>query len=264
MTDVARMFSRAAETYDRGASLHRHVAAMIAGQLPEAVEVGAGPVLELGSGTGVLTGLLLRRYPSAVLHAVDVAPGMVQCLREQFLGDSRVQCIHGDARTFRASRPYRLVASSSALHWAVPIGVTMRNIHALTAEGGRFCAALMMAGTLAELHAVRSRVAPGKLPPVRLVDEGTLLTAMEGAGFLLEEVRSEVVHARYASAQDFLQTIHAQGLTGGDVSRGAAPLTRGEIRRIIEEYDRDFRDGHGGVHASYNVLCVSAARGAAG
>lgn len=264
MTDVSRMFSRAAETYDRGAALHRHVAAMIAGQLPDAGEVGTGPVLELGSGTGMLTGLLLRRYPDAVLHAVDVAPGMVQCLREQFAGDPRVQCIQGDARTFRASRPYLLVASSSALHWAVPIEVTMRNIHALTAGGGRLCAALMTAGTLAELHAIRARMAPAKIPPVRLPDEGTVLAALQEAGFLLEEVRREVVHARYASAQDFLQTIHAQGLTGGDVSRGGAPLTRGEIRRIIEEYDRDCPDGHGGVHASYNVLCVGAVRRAAG
>ncbi len=258
------MFSRAAETYERGASLHRHVAAMLAGLLPGVEEVGKGPVLELGSGTGMLTHILLRRYPDADVHAVDVASGMVECLKEQFAAESRVHCVQGDARTFHADSLYPLVASSSALHWAVPIESTIRNVYRLIAPGGRLCAALMTAGTLAELRRIRSLISPAKIPTARLVEESVVLAAMDSAGFLVEEVHKELVHARYASARDFLQTIHAQGLTGGEVSRSSVPLSRGEIQRLIQEYDRECPDGHGGVFAGYEVLCVSAIRGGIG
>jgi len=258
--DVARVFSRAAETYERGASLHRHVAAMLAELLPGDDGVGEGPVLELGAGTGTLTRLLLQRYPRARLHAVDVAAGMVQCLREQFVNERRLVCLQGDARTFRYDGAFPLVASSAALHWAVPLEDTMRNLYCLTLPGGRLCAAMMTAGTLRELRDIRARVAPEKVPPGRLAGESETLAAIESAGFTLEDVRTELVHARYASARDFLETIHAQGLTGGAVSRAVRPLTRGELGRVAREYDRECSDGHGGVYGGYEVLCVSALR----
>lgn len=258
--DVAKVFSRAAETYDRGASLHRHVAAMLAELLPGDAAVGEGPILELGSGTGTLTHVLLQRYPQAVIHAVDVAAGMLQCLRDQFEGNPRVQGMQGDARTFRPDMAFPLVASSSALHWAVPLDATMANVYALTRPGGMLCAAFMVAGTLRELHDIRARVVPGKVPAGRLAEESVALAAIESAGFVLDDVRKELVHARYSSARDFLETIHAQGLTGGAVSRSAVPLTRGELGRIVREYDRQCTDGHGGVYAGYEVLCVCAVR----
>lgn len=258
--DVIRVFTRAAETYDRGASLHRHVAALLAEFLPEQDWLAGRAILEMGCGTGVLTKLLRQRYPESPLYAVDASEGMIRWMRDQFAEDLRVTCKEGDARTFTCGQSFPLVASSSALHWAQPMEITMANLHTLTEAGGCLCAAMMLEGTLGELREIRTRVAPGKVPLDRLPDESRVLAALEGAGFVLTDVRKEIVHARYSSADDFLRTIHAQGLTGGGVSRGALPLTRRELTRVRCEYDRDCADGHGGVYAGYEVLFVAAGK----
>jgi malonyl-CoA O-methyltransferase len=78
---VAQHFSRAAESYERGAGLHRHVAARLVEMLPDPNGSEDLSILEVGCGTGVLTDLIRRRYPRARLCAIDVAEGMAQYLR---------------------------------------------------------------------------------------------------------------------------------------------------------------------------------------
>ncbi len=251
---VASHFSRAAESYERGAGLHRHVAARLVEMLPDPVAIGTGRILEMGSGTGVLTTLLRHRYPDASLCVVDIAEGMVRRLRETHAVDDSLCCVVGDARTFATLRPFDLVVSSSALHWAVPIEAVTANVWRALKPGGRFVAALMVEGTLRELHALRRTIAPGKIPEGRLVRTGEVLDALEGAGLALESRIEETVRARYGSADDFLRTIHAQGLTGGDVSRAAHPLSRTELSNLVKAYDLAYPELMGGVYASFEVL----------
>jgi len=255
---VARRFSRAASTYDQGAGLHRHVAARLLELLPEADQVGRGRILEVGCGTGVLTGLIRQRYPDASLCVMDVAEGMVSCVRERWGDDPAMEYVISDVRDFKTARPFDLIVSSSALHWAEPLGKTMAMLKAALVPGGGLYAALMVDGTLAELHGLRRQIAPGKMPVGRLPTRDEVISAVEQAGFDLVSRKAEAIQAQYHSADDFFDTIHAQGLTSGAVSRAALPLSRTELNQLRKAYDETCRDPSGGVKATFEVLYLAA------
>jgi len=108
------------------------------------------------------------------------------------------------------------------------------------------------------LHAVRRRVAPGKIPAGRLPNSGEVVAAFRAAGFETVLSDEETIQTRYHSADDFLHTLHAQGLTGGAVSRAARPLCRKELKQLLKEYDLAFRDETGGVNATFVVQYLTA------
>lgn len=258
MNALAERFSRASRTYERGAGLHRHVAARLLEFMPDDAVVAAGRVLEVGCGTGVLTDLLLHRYARATVCATDMAEGMVACVRERWPALGRLTVEVADARSVAVTEPVDLVASSSALHWAVPLAGTFACLRRCLRPGGALVFSLMVDGTLGELHALRRRIAPGKVPAGRLATADEVAAALEAAGLAIGGWAEEVVQSRYHSADDLLRTLHAQGLTGGGVSRAAQPLSRSELARLKAEYDLAFQDGHGNVYASFEVLYVSA------
>ena len=258
MSTVARRFSRAAQTYGRGAGLHRHVAARLLEMMPEADLIGTGSVLEVGCGTGVLTSLVRQRYPGASLCVMDVAEGMVDSVRERWGDGPGMRYVVSDVRGFKADRPFNLIVSSSALHWATPLEATMADLRGLLAPGGVVSAALMTEGTLKELHALRRQIAPDKTPSGRLAPGYEVLSALRGAGFEVVAHDEETIQTRYHSADDFLRTLHAQGLTAGAVSQAALPLGRTELNQLRKDYDEACRDAEGGVHATFEVLYFSA------
>lgn len=253
MRDVARRFSRAAQTYEQGAALHRHVAARLAGLMPDPETVGASRLLEVGCGTGVLSERLLQRYPNATLCMLDSASAMVDCVRERWQGVRGVEAVVADLRDYRAGSPYNWVFSSSALHWIVPLVDAFTSIVANLAPQGGVCAAMMVEGTLGELHALRRRVSPGKVPGGCLPEPGDVVSSLGAAGLTLVASELESIRARYHSADDFLRTLHAQGLTGGGVSRADAPLSRHELDRLRSDYDETCSEGGQGVYATFVV-----------
>lgn len=258
MSSVAQRFSRAARTYERGAGLHRHVAARLVGMMPDPVKFGDGRILEVGCGTGVLTEKLRERYPGAPLCVMDMAEGMVSCVRERWGEAPGMDYVVGDVRTCEFTSMVDLIVSSSALHWAMPLDQTLARLRRWLNSEGVFCAALMIDGTLGELHGLRRQVIPGKTPVGRLPAGEEVLAAVQSAGFAGVCSEVETIQAHYRSADDFFRTIHAQGLTAGSVSRAPRPLNREELTRLMNEYDLSFRDEKGGVLASFVVLYVTA------
>lgn len=258
MNPVARRFARAATTYERGASLHRHVAARLLSLTPDPDRLVRGRLLEIGCGTGVLSDLIRQRYPGASLSLLDAAATMVAGVRERWGAMPGVRYIVADVREFREPCSFEWIFSSSALHWAEPLEETFLRLRENLAPGGGCSLALMVDGTLAELHTLRRQIAPAKTPPGRLASGGEVLAAARWAGFDIVVSEEESIRARYHAADDFLRTLHAQGLTGGAVSRAVAPMGRTELARLCEAYDREFAGEDGGVYATFQVLYLNA------
>jgi len=260
MSLVARRFSRAAQTYERGAGLHRHVAARLIERMPDPDELGTGSILEVGCGTGVFSEQIRQRYPQAPLCLLDVSEPMVACVRERWGNAPGLRYVVADVREYHPDAPFDWVFSSSVLHWATPLDRTFTGLRGMLVPGGGISAAVMIDGTLGELHALRRRIAPGKMPGGRLPSREEVVSAMQSSGFSVTTADEETIQTRYHSADDFLCTIHAQGLTGGPVSRAPAPLSRTELKRLRKEYDVAFRDGASGVFATFVVFYFTAKR----
>lgn len=247
--NIGARFSAAAHSYAAVSNMQDQVARQVLGLVPETVS--ASSILDAGCGPGRLLGLARRRWPQADLQGVDIAPGMVLQARQAFSGDPRASFSEGDVAAFQADRPFDLVISSSALQWLQPFAQGLAHVARLCSPGGMVAMGIMLDGTLGELHAARSSAVPHLPPRGRL----PTLDALECAantipGARIRRLEHASAHYDQACAMDVLRSLHAMGVTGGDVSRGERPLTRGEIQALTADYDRHFSTP-GGVRVTF-------------
>jgi malonyl-CoA O-methyltransferase len=246
---IGPRFSAAAETYDRHARPQLALAQSVVSMLPE---IYPEHILEIGSGTGQLTRLLTERFPEIPIDAVDVAEKMVEHSRRKFSRFPQVNWIVADAQTYWSGARYPLIVSSSALHWVSDLRKTFDNIFQCLEPGGTFSLGMMLQGTLRELHELRGEIAPEKTPELTLPTYAETETALEGTGFCIERKKYSEEQILYDDAKAFLRAIHEQGVTGGKVSAGNAPLTRSELSRLVADYQENFTPGNG-VYATYET-----------
>ncbi len=252
---VTARFCAAAQTYHDESSMQHKVAERLATSMLPMEPIDS--VLEVGCGTGFLTELLRKRFPEAVIHALDIARPMIKQAGERLGECGQIHWHVADARQFRSDMRFDLAVSSSALHWMTPIRETVKRLSGMLAPGGCFVSALMVGGTCGELQTARKDLFANKTSPVCLPPAEEILEAIAGAGLRTESTRQEVLREHYDSACGFLGSLNRQGVTGV-ANSGCSLLNRTELRKLIEYYDRRFADPAGGVYASYRVLYVKA------
>lgn len=243
-------FSAAAAGYNRLARVQRAVADRLFQGL--AFLGDAHRVLDIGCGTGNLTRRLAETWPRADVDGIDLAPGMIDEARRLNGTATRPVFFVADAATFTGERPYDLLVSSSTLHWVQPLESTFKHLANLLTSDGGFAFAIMLEHTLKELHDARTEVAPDNPPAQRMPSNEAVCDALARAGFHVEidEMEEHVTHAE--STAELLHELQALGVTGGPLSRGTRPLSRGEIQRLAGIYDTRYRD-EAGVFATYQV-----------
>lgn len=255
---VTARFSAASATYHKRAEVQKIVAERLLSLASDVRPIER--ILEIGCGTGGLTELFLGHFPGVTIDAMDASKEMIDQAKERLAGNDRVRWFVSDLKTFAPHVLYPLIVSSSSMHWIWPIKDGLRQMADLLEVGGDVVVALMLHGTLAELHAMRLGVAPHKPPLGRLPLADEVLSGLESVGLRVLEKRQETIRKDYVSAAAFLRTIHEQGLTGGDVSSSERPLTRGELQKLRKEYEARYTNGGSGVFASYKVLYLRATK----
>lgn len=246
---IGHRFSAAAATYDRHARPQLALAQSVVSMLPE---MYPETILELGPGTGQLTRLVAARFPDVPIDAVDVAEKMIEHSRSAFSKFPNIRWIVGDAQTYWGGDRYPLIVSSAALHWAADLRAAFENLFQCLEPGGFFALGMMLRGTLKELHELRREIAPEKTPGISLPTYEETKAALKAAGFHLERRKHSEEEIIYDDAKAFLRAIHEQGVTGGKVSSGNAPLTRTELSRVVADYQEQFASD-GGVSATYET-----------
>jgi malonyl-CoA O-methyltransferase len=260
-----RRFSAAAETYESYSGVQERVAVRLM-ECAQSEMPRGGPVriLEIGCGTGVLTRLLRNTYPASRLLAVDLSAAMIREARKRLATPSeRMGWVVGDAGQLPVCDGFDAVFSSSVLHWADSPQAAMEEIARALNPGGVTALAIMTVGTLAELHAVRRRIAPDNLPASDLPTRELLCEAVCAAGLKIRREAPGEMIVYYPSAHLLLNALHDQGLTGGRFSTSGRPLTRTQLRGLLDCYDRDY-SGPDGVRATYRVLWLIAEKPATG
>ena len=253
---VRQRFSSAASSYEEGAAIQTRAAERLLELMPARVD----RVLEIGCGTGLLTRLLLQRYPEAELDVLDLSPRMVAEARRRTGPSPRLHWYFTDATSFFSPAPYPLIVSNCALHWIYPLEAGLRRLLSLLTAEGRLVFSIMLEGTLAELREARLLAAPDKPPALRLPTLAEVRSGVESAGGQVEVLREETLREEHPSAEEFLRRLHDMGLTGGGVSRADRPLNRGELARVRAEYARRCGTTPPAVHADYRAAFLVARR----
>lgn len=259
---VRHRFSASTPTYDTNAHVQNAVAAKLLRLIPSSDTVNH--ILEVGCGTGALTRHLLNQFPQASMDAVDISPRMIEAASRNFPAASNIRWHVADARSFRGKNSYDLITSNCALHWIDPLLEGLHNLVRQLVPGGYFTFSIMLEGTLQELHESRLRIAPHKQPEGRLPRLREVIDSLELGGCTVHESVEETEVETYLSATGFLRAVHDLGVTGGAVSRSAVPLNRGELVRLMADYDSHYRTDKGNVIASYQVGYIRATKNPSG
>jgi malonyl-CoA O-methyltransferase len=251
---VRHRFERAAAGYDQAGGVQADVARRLAAGLPQ----GAAPrtILDVGCGTGNLTSELRARYPRARLWALDAAPAMLAAAQRRMAdGAAREPVwINADVRAFEPPRAFDLIASSAALQWVRPLPATLARLASWLAPGGMLAMAVMVDGTLAELAASRRAVAPDKAGAWPLPSAEHVMESLSAAGLRLVAAEDRAWCERAASAAALLDSLRAQGVTGGP----PPSLNRRQLADLTAHYDAAFAHDDGGVRVSWRVLSLQA------
>jgi len=106
-------------------------------------------ILDLGAGTGRLTGMLLDKYPGAHVTLIDLSEDMLQKARERFAGNSKLEYIAADYLNYEYDRSYCMVVSSLSIHHLTHEDkqALFRKIRSLLKPGGVFVNADQAAGS---------------------------------------------------------------------------------------------------------------------
>lgn len=78
---------------------------------------GSSPaILDIGAGTGLLSALLLEKYPRATLTLIDISEKMLEVARKRFAGNPRVRFVAADYSREELPGTYDLVCSALSIH----------------------------------------------------------------------------------------------------------------------------------------------------
>ncbi|MEA1996321.1 MAG: methyltransferase domain-containing protein [Gemmatimonadota bacterium] len=270
---LALHFSKSAGNYEALAGLQREIAF----QLVEwAYKDGNKPigmrrdnsiemVLDLGCGTGFLTGFLEKVIQPESFVALDLAHGM---LEEARANGPQLGVPAGFIRADGEKLPFApgsfdLVASSTAFQWFSSLEESLADIYEVLRPGGRVLLATLGRGTLHELKE-SFRTAAGQMgirlaaerygPPMTGAPE--LRDCLEQAGFREVKLKEQVKLEFYPCAREFLLSLKKRGSNNPSFRRMSLPVERTLLRKMIHLYDSRFRvDGR--VYASYEVIFAS-------
>jgi len=105
-------FNRAASTYTH----HSEIQSITAQQLIQRNTLTSPQyVLDIGSGTGILTKKLAQIYPNSIIHAIDISENMLQELTHFNVQNIHTKCI--DYLDYLPIKKFDLIVTNAVLHW---------------------------------------------------------------------------------------------------------------------------------------------------
>ncbi len=252
---VRQHFSCHAGDYDRYAVVQKRVVEGLLKRLRAAGDA-AGPVLEVGVGTGVLGQKFSGEYPHLPLVISDIAHGMTwhaaRVVHEAMPLDADAQNL-----PFRSQR-FGLMLSSSMYQWVNDLPQAFAESARVLKPGGRFAVALFGENTLCELRdSHRQAVAEcgcsrgshvQAFPTLREVQ-----AALQAAGFadIRVETADEVEH--HVDVPALLRSLKKIGAQNANSAGPSGLASRRVMQRMMEIY-RERHADQGGVPATYQVI----------
>lgn len=261
--DPARLrasFERASHSYESAAALQARVSAELLERLA-LFRFQPRVVLDLGAGTGRVTRELKRRYPRALVVALDIAPGMLREARRHLRPWRRFARLCGDAlRLPLKDGSVDLVFSSLMLQWCEPLPQACAEVRRVLSPEGFFAFSTFGPDTLHELREAWAQ-ADGYTHVNRFTDVRDVGDALLHAGLMEPVLDVDRMVARYPSARALMHDLKAIGAHNVTAGRPRALTGRARLKRVEEAYEALRHDGQ--LPATYEVI-YGASWGASG
>ncbi|HKT73386.1 MAG TPA: malonyl-ACP O-methyltransferase BioC [Steroidobacteraceae bacterium] len=248
---IRASFDRASERYESAAILQSQVADELLGRLqPFAFKPSV--VLDLGAGTGRGSGALKRRYRSALVIAMDIAPGMLREAKRHMQLFRRFERVCGDAlQVPMRDASVDVVYSNLMLQWCEPLDRVLEEIRRVLKPDGFFAFSTFGPDTLRELRTAWS-AADSYNHVNHFTDMHDIGDALVRAGLrepVLDVERMQLTYPDTLALMRDLKTIGAHNVTAG---RARGLTGRRRIAKMQQAYESFRRDGV--LPATYEIV----------
>ena len=252
--DRARLraaFDRASAGYEAAADLQARVSTELLERLT-AFDFSPGVVLDLGAGTGRVTRELKRRYPRALVVALDLSPGMLREARRHQRLWRRFARVCGDALRLPLQRAsVDLVFSSLVLQWCEPLGQALAEVRRVLKPDGFFAFSTFGPDTLKELREAWAR-ADGLTHVNRFLDMHDVGDAIARSGLAEPVLDVDRVELGYPDTLTLMKDLKAIGAHNVTAGRPRTLVGKARLRRMTDAYEA-FRRG-AELPATYEVI----------
>lgn len=255
-SSVKHAFSTASGHYDGAARLQRTVGTA----LLQSVDVAnqGGLLLDIGCGTGFLTGELLALSGCGHIIALDMALGMLHSSQQKLAGHANVGYLCADAEALPlADGCVDGVFSNLALQWCGDLKTVFTGIRRVLKPGGNFVFATFGPATLQELKAAWATV--DDYPHVNdFYGEQTIASQLRQTGFAHVHSQCQHYRPRYVSVHALMQELKHIGAHNSLPGRNKRVTGKAALQRMMAAYPQDPRDGS--IRATFEVIMIAARR----
>ena len=253
-------FDRASAGYEAAARLQARVSAELLERLAP-FTFAPRVVLDLGAGTGRVTRELKRRYPRALVIALDLSPGMLREARRHQRLWRRFARVCADALKLPlAAASVDLVFSSLVLQWCEPLEQALAEVRRVLRPGGFFAFSTFGPDTLKELRAAWAQ-ADSLTHVNRFLDMHDVGDAIARSGLAEPVLDADRIELGYPDTLTLMRDLKAIGAHNVNAGRPRTLLGAARLRRMTEAYEALRRDRV--LPATYEVI-YGASWGAAG
>ena len=251
---IRRNFARRAASYDRHAGTQRFMAQRLMALTLEVV-LQATRILEVGCGTGYLTGQLRQANAAARLVALDLDAALVDAARRRLGPESGVAWLVADGEAWPGGG-FDLIMANAVFQWLTRPADTLATYFKSLNPGGVLAFSTLGPRTFKELAASLRQAAQSlnlavvhEIPAVKFLPPEAWAELLDQAGFGKLRLTRELLTVSFPTVREFLKALQATGATN--------PQPRAFSPRLLQAMEGDYEAGfaqNGSVPVTYELI----------
>ncbi len=247
---VRRSFDRAATTYDAAAVLHAEVRGNLLARL-DLMKLAPRVAVDAGAGTGHASHALIRRYPKALIIALDSSQRMLQAAARRQTWLRRFARVCADAAHLPlAEGSVDLIVSNLMLQWCDPDAV-FAEFRRVLAPHGLVSFTTLGPDTLRELRSAW-RAADSRTHVNQFIDMHDIGDALVRAGFASPVLDVERYTLTYPDLRRVAADLKDTGAHNATMGRARGLTGRRRFAAVQVAYEAYRQDGR--LPATYEVV----------
>lgn len=257
--EICKSFNQHASDYEQAALVQHEIGLRLFERL-DYLKINPRYVLDLGCGTGIFSRLLKKKYPQAMVIAVDIAFKMLVQAKKKQTWRRKWPLVNADMAALPFTQGlFDLVFANQVIHWASPLSQVLSELNRVMSPQACLMFSTLGPDTFKELNQAWQQI-DSFAHSNRFADMHDVGDGLLQQGFVDPVVDMEGLTVRYTSIQALLSSLKAQGVRNINPGRNQG-LTGKGMRLAFEQAYRQFQTRDGKFPLSYEVVYGQAWKG---